>query len=922
MISGRGRIKKVKGIETIKCTDINQKENGCFRLPNDPTNSPKKLKETKGTRSNVEMEWRLSTLGTGRAWTAGELVPRARDFKLPHTDSGQNSLEYWDYSVELEMLKGPEDLQLAAELGKTLLERNRELESNIKQQNAVIEDQLQEIEYLSKQTAALREVNDSRLRIYEQLEISIQELEKNNQRLSAESAADKKKIKNLCSTLESLEARCDELQRSLEEARSGAQQQQRGRNKRRSLILDEQNLRRSHSCENTPQEEAPCTVFQNSEERTAEELEARSKIEELQDKMKLLQKEKESEIRKKEELEIQLACMSQENAVLNDQLMILREKEVNLRSFDEELASLDDASSGRLCRKCLGNVDETASNPTIYDLQDSIEDTDVSIESIHGECALVRLKNGGYAWGSQESLASIGQVMSHMGSEGTSPGTEASDAPHNSLLSELDTSYRILIEKYEALLEAREQQQQQQQQQQHVNQDEGLVHPGVDDMSGPMSLVMTDSLHDTSAITLKCQRCHTCTCDMKPGVTRPKSNMEEFSEVETSSSGFSDGESRLSNKSTQTGEEVFSHKEILEDLTPTIASRCLDLSSPVNPCDKRFQTAPEYKKLFQEIFTVLKQTVDEKDAKSQPGKPAKAQQLVEADKNAHNSKTSGVKSEDNESITETSTTIEVTEVTEVKTVKTIVNSEIQNVANEKKAEVARETPSIEHEDKQKANREEVRGREERRPEILDDQHVPEEQRVTHKPPRPDSLDLGGGSRPTSRQKRRSRYRNRLDSYQQHQQYMGQYQYSHGSSGNESHPSGHRHHKRERDHSQNHHRNQDDFPTLRTDENEHSKTRIIYNSSRSRCEHHRSRKHRGRSSNRQRHGQHHLSAGQDQQPGANQNQANSEGEPRGRAAPPKINYPSVEVAKLRKLEMSYAEVLKTSFNRSHYNHRRY
>ncbi|XP_069973386.1 BICD family-like cargo adapter 1 [Penaeus vannamei] len=39
-----------------------------------------------------------------------------------------------------------EDLQLAAELGKTLLERNRELESNIKQQNAVIEDQLQEIE--------------------------------------------------------------------------------------------------------------------------------------------------------------------------------------------------------------------------------------------------------------------------------------------------------------------------------------------------------------------------------------------------------------------------------------------------------------------------------------------------------------------------------------------------------------------------------------------------------------------------------------------------------------------------------------------------------------------------------------------------------------------------------------------------------
>ena len=31
-----------------------------------------------------------------------------RDWKLTHSDSGQSSLEYWDYSVELEMLKGPE----------------------------------------------------------------------------------------------------------------------------------------------------------------------------------------------------------------------------------------------------------------------------------------------------------------------------------------------------------------------------------------------------------------------------------------------------------------------------------------------------------------------------------------------------------------------------------------------------------------------------------------------------------------------------------------------------------------------------------------------------------------------------------------------------------------------------------------------
>ena len=38
------------------------------------------------------------------------------------------------------------DLQLAAELGKTLLERNKELENSLKQHQNIIEDQTQEIE--------------------------------------------------------------------------------------------------------------------------------------------------------------------------------------------------------------------------------------------------------------------------------------------------------------------------------------------------------------------------------------------------------------------------------------------------------------------------------------------------------------------------------------------------------------------------------------------------------------------------------------------------------------------------------------------------------------------------------------------------------------------------------------------------------
>ena len=46
----------------------------------------------------------------------------------------------------------PADLQLAAELGKTLLERNRELEQGLQQMYSTNQEQLQEIEVKSPST--------------------------------------------------------------------------------------------------------------------------------------------------------------------------------------------------------------------------------------------------------------------------------------------------------------------------------------------------------------------------------------------------------------------------------------------------------------------------------------------------------------------------------------------------------------------------------------------------------------------------------------------------------------------------------------------------------------------------------------------------------------------------------------------------
>lgn len=48
----------------------------------------------------------------------------------------------------------------------------------------------------------------------------------------------------------------------------------------------------------------------------------------------------------------------------------------------------------------MGGMDDTGSNLTVQDFVDDIEDMDSSFD-VHGECALIKLKNGGYAWGSQ-----------------------------------------------------------------------------------------------------------------------------------------------------------------------------------------------------------------------------------------------------------------------------------------------------------------------------------------------------------------------------------------------------------------------------------------------------------------------------------------------------------------------------------------
>uniref|UniRef100_A0A3B4ATL2 Cerebellar degeneration-related protein 2-like n=1 Tax=Periophthalmus magnuspinnatus TaxID=409849 RepID=A0A3B4ATL2_9GOBI len=115
---------------------------------------------------------------------------------------------------------GSSDLHLAAELGKTLLERNKELEDSLQQMYVNNEEQVQEIEYLSKQLEMLRDMNEQHAKVYEQLDVTARELEITNEKLVLESKSSQQKIDRLTCTMETLHAQVESLTARVEELRT------------------------------------------------------------------------------------------------------------------------------------------------------------------------------------------------------------------------------------------------------------------------------------------------------------------------------------------------------------------------------------------------------------------------------------------------------------------------------------------------------------------------------------------------------------------------------------------------------------------------------------------------------------------------------------------------------------------------------
>lgn len=197
--------------------------------------------------------------------------------------------------------------------------------------------------------------------------------------------------------------------------------------------------------------------------------------------------------------------------------------------------------------------------------------------------------------------------------------------------------YRDLMQKYEAVLEVQRQAiprsrmlgisqlvtitsipPVEQQQQQQPNEDGSPANNCIEgnaQLPNNNSVASTASVHDSTA-TLSSPPM-TSSNNTSSGATSSNNqragSRADFSEAETSSSGFAD---ETSNKYTQTEETLCFSLDAAGDVAAANAAAATANNDAADDSvmSGRFQSQPEYRDLFKEIFAILKKAADNKDA--------------------------------------------------------------------------------------------------------------------------------------------------------------------------------------------------------------------------------------------------------------------------------------------------------------------
>ncbi|XP_018520920.1 cerebellar degeneration-related protein 2 [Lates calcarifer] len=339
------------------------------------------------------------------------------------------------------------DLQLAAELGKTLLERNRELEQGLQQMYSTNQEQLQEIEYLTKQVDLLRQVNDQHAKVYEQLDVSARELEQSNHKLVLDNRTAQQKIQGLTETVELLQTQVEELQHQVEEMKLSPQPHRPPHRERWptrsshsvSCLKELQNtLRYDYDPDESSDDRESSDMSWHEEEQAS-----------LRQSLRTLQTQFASERARREQAEREAELLAGENTALEQQLARMEGCQARVLELEleaEELRQLwKSESSTRSCRP--GIIHNLLADPMFLNPEE---------EGGEGDTAAAKSPRVLKQWGS-ERLMKVTQMPDFpdkIYDHECSCVRRAEVVKYRgiSLLNEVDAQYSALQVKYDELL--------------------------------------------------------------------------------------------------------------------------------------------------------------------------------------------------------------------------------------------------------------------------------------------------------------------------------------------------------------------------------------------------------------------------------------------------------------------------------------
>ena len=378
----------------------------------------------------------------------------------------------------------------------------------------------------------------------------------------------------------------------------------------------------------------------------------------LQDEVEKLRKELDSsDSHHESERREHDACvcnLMEENKSLNMSLDVLRSKVAHLQSDDVDAdeveggSLLDDSraanpknvsfekspeptatketgspTSGAValkCRLCGVEIEDACKRCLTASIRDEIECDDLDSSLTIKDPVVVRLKHGGSAYGSRESLNKIAiispeneygnsvigvfNVSADNGRSPTSIGEGGSrampDLGPESLMSEMGAQYAVLIEKYESILKQKEEMEKSSQ-----RKDATDVAVGTSFSLKLSSSTPNPKSRDDIAAMPKRGLGNVVESVGDEAISRSVQTETIFLD-----SSSSDGDGRSSTSPSPAASSTGSRKRQCRSLIVT------GLEQGRDPTDYGFDhSPPEYKELFKEIFATLRKTVDKESAR-------------------------------------------------------------------------------------------------------------------------------------------------------------------------------------------------------------------------------------------------------------------------------------------------------------------